>query len=176
MNWKSIKGYEGIYEVSDSGEIRSLTRKDRLGRTKEGKTKCACDNGTGYLVVNLKANGKSKMKTVHRLVAEAFIPNPLNLPEVNHKDGDKQNNRVENLEWCSHGENVKHAFNLGLNKSIKGSLNSNAKLTDDQVKFIRENHKPYDPEFGYEALARKFGCSATVIKHAAWGKSYVLVL
>lgn len=174
--WKPVKDYEGFYEVSNHGQVRSLSKQDRLGRSKEGKIKAQCNNGTGYMVVNLKVDGKQKMKTVHRLVAETFIPNPLDLPEVNHIDGNKQNNCVENLEWCTHSENTKHAFDLGLNKAVKGTSNVNAKLTDEQVKFIRENHKPYDPEFGYAALARKFNCSDTTIKYAVWGKHYDLVL
>ena len=174
--WKPVVGYEGLYEVSDSGQVRSISKHDRLGRFKEGKVKSSCNNGTGYLVVNLKVDGKQKMKTVHRLVAEAFIPNLEGKRCINHKDGNKQNNCVENLEWCTHSENNIHSFKNGLNAQRKGSSNPNAKLTDVQVKFIRENYKRYDPKFSFAALGRKFGCSATVIKYAVWGKSYALVL
>ena len=170
--WKPVVGYEGLYEVSDSGQVRSLSKHDRIGRLRNGKIKTACDNGNGYLVVNLKVNGIQKMKTVHGLVAEAFIPNPDKKPCVNHVDGNKQNNRADNLEWCTYSENMKHAFETGLNAPIKGSANQHAKLTDDQVKFVREKYKRYDPEFGFAALGRKFGCSATTIKYAVWGKSY----
>ena len=92
--WKNIAGYEGLYEVSSFGRVRSL----RFGKTKilkPGKNK------KGYLRVSLCKNGKQKTFFVHRLVAQAFLENPQNLPQINHKDENKQNNRLENLEWCS---------------------------------------------------------------------------
>lgn len=170
--WKPVKGYEGFYEVSNTGKVRSLDRVDKLGRFKKGKELSSCDNGNGYQVVNLKVNGTQKMMTVHKLVAQAFIENPNNLPEVNHKDGDKSNNRVGNLEWCTHSENAKHAHATGLNHSQKGVHNVNSKLTESDVDFIRKNYKPYDKEFSFAALARKFGVSETTIKYCARGKSY----
>lgn len=100
--WKniSIKDYEDFYQVSNLGRVRSVDKVDSLGRLIRGKIKASTNNGNGYLVVNLKNNGKQKMVTIHRLVAEAFIPNPYNLPQINHKDENKLNNKVENLEWC----------------------------------------------------------------------------
>ena len=112
--WKDIKDYEGLYQVSNLGRVRSLPKVDRLGRVHNGKIKAQVNNGSGYLIVNLKHNGKQKMKTVHRLVAETFISNDDNLPEINHIDGNKVNNRVDNLEWCTRSENVKHAIKNGL--------------------------------------------------------------
>ena len=111
--WKDIKDYEGLYQVSNLGRVRSLPKVDRLGRVHNGKIKAQVNNGSGYLIVNLKHNGKQKMKTVHRLVAETFISNDDNLPEINHIDGNKVNNRVDNLEWCTRSENVKHAIKNG---------------------------------------------------------------
>jgi hypothetical protein len=112
--WKDIKGYEGLYQVSNLGRVKSLGKYDRLGRYHEERIKSAVDNGTGYLIVNLKHNGKQQMVTVHRLVASAFVSNPSNLPEVNHKDGCKTNNESLNLEWCDRSYNVKHAVANGL--------------------------------------------------------------
>lgn len=112
--WKDIVGYEGLYQVSNLGRVKSLSKYDRLNRFHPEKMKSQVNNGTGYLIVNLKHNGAQKMKTVHRLVAEHFIQNPLGLSDVNHKDGDKTNNRIDNLEWCTHAENVKHAVDIGL--------------------------------------------------------------
>lgn len=170
--WKDIKGYEGLYQVSDLGRVRSLDREDRLGRFKLGKIKAPCDNGRGYLCVNLKKDSKQKNKSVHRLVAEAFLPNPDNLPEINHKDGNKANNQVSNLEWCTRSENAKHAFKTGLNKQLKGVNNPQAKLTEADIAFIRSNCKPYDKEYSYAALARKYKVSEITIKYVVWGKHY----
>ena len=100
MTWKQIKGYED-YEVSDTGLVRSLKRgKKRILRP--GK------KGDGYLAVGLRKDGKRKNIYVHRLVAEAFIPNPLGLETVNHRDENKLNNRVENLEWMSLADNNRY--------------------------------------------------------------------
>ena len=170
-----MKDYEGLYEVSNTGKVRSLDKYDRCGRFKKGIVLSNCDNGNGYMVVYLKRDTKRKTKCVHRLVAEVFIDNPNNLPEVNHIDGNKQNNHVDNLEWCTTSENIKHAYRIGLNYPRKGVENINAKLTEDDVRYIRKNHKRYDPEYGYAALARRFGVSETVIKYVAWGRKYVTV-
>ena len=95
--WRPLIGYEGLYEVSNRGNMKSLNYR-RTG--KEGILKAVKDKD-GYLRVQLWKDGKRKMYAVHRLVAQAFLPNPNNLPIINHKDENKQNNKVENLEWCS---------------------------------------------------------------------------
>ena len=98
--WCPIKGFEGLYEVSDKGRVRSLKfGKERI--LKPGRN-------TGYLLVCLYKNGEKKWCKVHRLVAKTFIPNPDNLPEVNHKDEDKENNSVQNLEWCDQKYNINY--------------------------------------------------------------------
>lgn len=89
--WRDIEGYEGLYQVSNLGRVKNV----KTGKTLKGR-----DNGRGYLLVGLCKNGKCHNHRVHRLVACAFIPNPNNLPEVNHKDENTGNNRVDNLEWC----------------------------------------------------------------------------
>jgi hypothetical protein len=116
--------------------------------------KYGADN-KGYFRTNLAKDGVNKTVKVHRVVAEAFIPNPDNLPQVNHKDGNKQNNCVENLEWCSASENQKHAFRLGL-KTVDGENNPSHKLTPEQVEFIRTNYIPRHCEFGTTALGKRF--------------------
>lgn len=94
--WRDVQGYEGLYEVSNLGNVRSLPR-----ATTRGKTITKNNSGRGYLQVVLYKNGKSKTHLVHRLVAQAFVPNPFNFSTVNHKDEQKNNNRFDNLEWCT---------------------------------------------------------------------------
>ncbi len=102
--WKDVKGFEGAYQISSWGGLKSF-KSDPCGRMLQ------TNNANGdYLSYVLIYGGKTKSTRIHRLVAEAFIPNPLNLPEVNHKDCDKQNNRVENLEWITRSGNVRHAI------------------------------------------------------------------
>lgn len=113
--WKDVIDYKGYYEVSNLGRVRSLPRYDRLGRFHAGKVLSDCDNGSGYRVVGFNVNGKQCMKTIHKLVATAFIDNPENKPCVNHIDGNKLNNNVTNLEWVTYSENMYHAVNTGLN-------------------------------------------------------------
>lgn len=99
--WKDIRGYEGTYQISNCGRVKSLCRR----RRKEDKILKALLNSRDYLQVNLYKNGKMFRYLIHRLVAEAFIPNPNKLPCINHKDENKQNNYVNNLEWCTYQYN-----------------------------------------------------------------------
>ena len=125
--WRDIPGFEGYYQVSNLGNVRSLDRyvvANKSGGKKllKGKMmKLTKDRGrieskTKYLVVNLRKEGKNKVCQVHRLVAEVFIPNPMNYPVPNHIDGNKENNMVDNLEWVTYSENNQHALNTGLRK------------------------------------------------------------
>ena len=110
--WKAVSGYEGLYEVSSDGAVRSIPRLGSHGKElKQNKTR------HGYLDVCLSKNNKKKRFKVHRLVALAFIANDLNKPEVNHKNGVKTDNRVCNLEWVTRSENERHAFKNGLKSS-----------------------------------------------------------
>lgn len=97
--WKPVVGYEGLYEVSSLGRVRSLDR--FYYRLHKGKVLSPTKDRYGYLTVTLNCNGKSKTIKIHRLVAQAFIENPDNLPQVNHKDENPSNNNVDNLEWCT---------------------------------------------------------------------------
>lgn len=119
-----IEDFNG-YFVTDDGKIFS-TRKTKIPKQLSTKP----DKKTGYIFVMFNINGKTYRKTVHRLVAKAFIANTENKPQVNHIDGDKSNNDISNLEWCTHQENVQHAYDTGLNIPIKSAKTYNAKLTD----------------------------------------------
>lgn len=122
--WKPIEGTNGKYEVSNTGKVRSLNY-GNLGIIKELKP---WDNG-GYKRVNMQIDRKKTNKLIHRLVAEAFIPNPENKAEVNHIDGNKHNNCACNLEWTTHDENIDHADRTGLRKgSINAIRESNKRL------------------------------------------------
>ena len=121
--WKDVAGYEGYYQVSNKGNVYSVERKDLRGRKIGGRTLKPRYDKDGYLKVVLYKNGITKNKIVHRLVAEAFIPNPESLPQINHKDEVKDNNDVENLEWC----NARYNNNYG-ERSKKASQAKSKKV------------------------------------------------
>lgn len=109
-NWRDIKGYEGLYQVSNMGRVKSLPRKTPAGIRGGGILKH--DLCHGYLRITLCKNGKIKHFFIHRLVAEAFLDNPDNLPQVNHINEDKTDNRVENLEWCTQEYNLNYGTRI----------------------------------------------------------------
>lgn len=156
--WKDIDGYEGLYQISDLGKIKSLQRwkpnHNQTGFTgtfkllEEKILKPKVDR-KGYLFVELHKNGKSKHYKVHRLVAKAFIPNPDNKPQVNHINGNKTDNKKENLEYCTNYENQKHAWLIGLQKPRISEKNPKAKKViqyDLQGNFIKEWNSMMDIE------------------------------
>ena len=157
--WKPVKNYEGLYEVSNNGKVKALYKRvDGIKCHREWKEhllRLGVDPN-GYYRCALSHNNQSSTKKVHRLVAEAFIPNPNNYPCVNHIDGNKQNNNVSNLEWCTHLQNMKHATENGLRPKPKGEKNPAAKLKMTDVQWIREHYKAYDKEYGAVPLGKRF--------------------
>ena len=152
--WKPVKGFAGLYEVSNKGNVRSLKW---YGGSKVRELSQA-ENKKGYRQVNL-CNGKGNMRYVHRLVAEAFIPNPNNLPCINHKDENPRNNCVENLEWCDQKYNCNYGHHnernsaaqkghIPWNKGLKGKDNpctgqKRTKETCDRVRAVKVGFKWY---------------------------------
>lgn len=161
--WKTIPAFGGRYEASETGEIRhSLNKNIRKARK----------NKYGYLQLNFSRNdgtGKSDTILVHRLIALTFLPNPNNLPEVNHIDGDKTNNNINNLEWCSISDNQKHAFKLGLQQTYKGEAHVKAKLTNEQAKQIRQL---YIAGISQQKIADCFNVSQRTISKIIRGERY----
>lgn len=126
MEWRDIKDYEGYYQVSDTGLVRAVERTITFSDGRKRKypekilpTKEWFHNGKGYLMVTLTKSHKSKGFSVHRLVAEAFIPNPYNYPQVNHKDEDKSNNASDNLEWCDSLYNIRYSMSVSVTQYDK---------------------------------------------------------
>lgn len=119
--WRDVKGYEGLYQVSSLGNVRSLDRykENNRGRyLQKGRILRKSYDKDGYSMVGLYKNGKSCSKKVHRLVAQTFIPNPKNKPTVNHKNGIRDDDRVSNLEWATMSENQLHAFRVLKRKPV----------------------------------------------------------
>ena len=166
MNWKDIERFNGNYAVSDEGYIKN----NKTGVVFRNQT-----NRKGYSVVTIKPYGrlgKSYNLRVHREVAIAFIPTDNILLQVNHIDGDKSNNRINNLEWCSVKENIEHSFKHDLQSSRKGTHNSSAKLSDIDILTIRKLYVPYDKVFGCRALAAKYNVTHSTITRITTGQGW----
>ena len=156
------RDYKDNYQISNFGRLKSIYKHSARILT-------PAILGT-YLVFELRKFGKRERRLAHRLVAETFIPNPDNKPQVNHIDGIKFNNHVSNLEWVTQSENIQHSLERGLKKS--GENNYLAALTNEQAAWIRSVYKPYDKEFGAVALARALNVSEGVIRLVISGRHY----
>ena len=161
---KDVIGYEELFSITEDGQIWS----------KRSSRFLKLNILNGYLAHVTKIGGREGKNVVlkaHRLVAKAYVSNPENKPYVNHKDGDKLNNHVDNLEWCTAKENTQHAYATGLAKAASGTEHSSSKLSEEAILFIRNNYKPYDKEFGARGLGRRFGVSHSVISNVINNKT-----
>lgn len=147
------------FEISNSGLLKNVSTGNILKLT---------ISKTGYysVCISLGSRNNRKLIKIHKAIAETFIPNPHNYPCINHKDGNKLNNSINNLEWCTNRHNIIHAYqnNLIDTTKISGENHKKSKLTNEIVNFIRDNYKPRDKEFGSRALARKFNINHEVIR------------
>lgn len=177
--WKDVPEYEGIYQVSTKGRIRSLKSSKHckphiLKQTVQiEKSHRKYKNSSGYAFVKLYVNGKGYNKRVHRLVAITFIPNPENKDQVNHIDGNSLNNCVENLEWSNGSENTLHAKRV-LKRGISyliGERHGRANLTWNDVNKIREDY-PKDINLDYKDFAKIYNVNSAEIGHIVMNKSW----
>jgi hypothetical protein len=162
--WKDVPGYEGQFQASNLGRIKSLKR---LGAWVERIRKLHLNKKGNYWEICITDKCGRYFKTmlkVHRMVASAFIPNTEEKPTVNHKDGNRLNNYVENLEWCTQKENMQHAWRTGLISSAKiraGGRSYEKRISDFSVSQMRNEYRP--GLFGYKRLAKKYGISKSLV-------------
>lgn len=172
--WKDVTGYEGGYLISNFGRLKSLERKVKIKggayRNKAEKIINPKINVKGYNFHYLSLNGKKKGLYFHRLVAICFISNPENKIEVNHIDGNKSNNNVSNLEWCSKSENMIHSYKTGLHKPTRGSINGMAKLNDEKVLEIKKKYLFNDVRI--KNLAIEYNVNGSCICNIVHGKRW----
>ena len=172
--WAPINGFERYYEISNSGKVRSRDRiiTNNFGSfIQPGKVLAGCKNKAGYVKQTLTdENKKPHTVLVHRLVAQAFLPNPYNKKNVNHKDGNKSNNNVGNLEWATDSENVKHAIDTGLLKVRKGQEIYFAKFTDEQALYIKTAVLKGD--LSIKEACHMFSCCRRTISDMVKGRTW----
>ena len=161
MKIKSVIGYEGLYEVTSDGDIFSVDRYTKDGKHLKRKKIKGGKFSNGYEFVCLRKDGVNHNCLKHRIIAESFIPNPNNLPIVNHIDGDKQNNNVNNLEWCTQGYNLKHAIQIGLVES-QCKIRRKVKVKKDDLEIVFNTMKDCAEFFGFkkgwlQGYVRKYG-------------------
>jgi len=171
--WKDVVGFEGLYRVSNLGNVKGMSKSWVCGmhgsiRIKpESILKLSIDSN-GYNQVWMAKSGKGRHYLVHRLVAKAFLGNPENKKDVNHKNGKKIDNNLINLEWCTRSENVIHAFKNNLIKPLCGSKHKMSKLKEDDIFKIRELAGQYTKT----ELAEMFGVGRRSINNIVNYKSW----
>lgn len=165
--WKNIVGYEGVYEISNLGRIKSLPKIKGRYMQKHSHLLSPKIHRDGYLCVTLQLDKIKKHIQLQRLVALNFISNQKNLPQVNHKDGNKHNNFVDNLEWCTCKENINHAWDTGLNKHRPSTRR---KFTSEQIIEIRKLY----PLKSQHEIGKFFGVPHSIIGKIVRKERYIL--
>lgn len=165
--WRDIEGYEGVYQISNLGRVKSLDR--MVGHNKggkkliRGKLKRAHIAKNGYPMLNLSNKNRQESVYLHRILGKTFLPNPRRLETINHKDGNKENFDLSNLEWASHSENISHAYRTGLRKPTR--------ILDDCIvlSIITFAHKRHTSQ---QSLANCFGvtrsCVQSIVRRNTW--------
>ncbi len=168
--FKDVQGYEGLYQISNLGRVKSLKRRVRIGsyeRTVPEKYLTHFDV-LGYDIVVLHKKSKKYTAGVHRLIALHFIDNPENKPQVNHKDGNKKNNSIENLEWATSQENIQHSHDTGLTHTPRGSAHYRAQFHEHTIMKIRALAK----HLSQRVLANIFNCCqadiSNIVNYKRW--------
>jgi hypothetical protein len=161
--WKTIVGFKD-YQISNYGRVKSL-KYNKKKLLKSGVI------NSGYLIVCLSNSKIKKFKLIHRLIAHAFIPNADNKPQVNHKDGNKHNNHIDNLEWVDHSENMKHAYRSGLH-SMKGERNSNSTLKEKDILVI---HCLYLNGMNQETIGILYNITHTMVSYIVNGINWKII-
>ena len=165
--WKNVIGYEGLYEVSDKGNVRNVRRNTLLKLQKN----------QGYIRVALSKNGIKTWLRVHRLVAQAFLPNPDNLPQVNHKDEDKTNNSVDNLEWCDQAYNNLYGTRLekSINTKIKNGYVNEENVGLSKKEYMKKYYQEHKKELCEKSKERtKVWRENNREKYNEWSREYRL--
>jgi len=172
--WKDVPNYDGLYQVSNLGRIKSLNKKNKIKELKGIDTTRILklrESKDGYLYTVFSIDKVRKTVKAHRLVAESFLDNKENKPCVNHINGIKTDNRVENLEWCTYSENTKHAVKIGLKKGVKGEKSHLSKLNINDVNNIRLLYsKGNVPQL---KLAKTFNISQSQVNRIVNKKNWV---
>lgn len=170
--WKDVPGYEGLYKVSSLGNVMSFQTEGLFGKGNTGRMMAQHPDKCGYMYVELRSKPKKRLKvSVHRLVAITFIPNPENLPQVNHRDEIRDHNNVDNLEWCSVLYNQRYGHRRERSSiSSTGENNARAILTEKDVLEIRRTYIPGDKKYGVRGLSEKYGVAYVTIQKIVQGK------
>lgn len=175
--WRDVSGWEGKYKVSDRGDVLSVSRIILSKDHNDKPTKAIVDEKilkskiekTGYVSVTVKDRDRRMTFRVHKLVAQAFIPNPENKPQINHINGIKTDNRVENLEWCTQVENAKHAVATGLNTPTIGTRHWNHKHSEEDALLVKTE---YEGGMSRKQISKKYGYEYVFVYNVTSGQRW----